>query len=348
MKVRSPAEQLTVIERSLQVIVRCGTALLSVKSTQAASSSLGADDLLPLFIYVLVRAQLHCITAIVACMTDWAESRSLAHGQLDYCLTTMKMAVNALEETNVDQLLAGQANSTKNYRMTVVVPSTTPTKHRRGTGAVWRKFGLAPSEALVAEYNCSDGLLTRGKLYITSHHVCFDALIFGDHRDVIAMSNIATVVKTKFTMFDNSLEIRTLDGKTHSFVNFFSRDEAYTDIISQARRVSVDLAGSVRLSAAKLKELYTAMRHPDNGVRVSDHRWMLTVKRACFPGQDVVTFITQYLGCARDAAVLIAQDLIDHDGIRSVYDEGSTTFHDSSDLFRFPEIAPEELMLKEN
>jgi len=114
----------------------------------------GADDLLPLFIYIFVRSQISHPTAAVACMSDWAEARRIAMGQLDYCLTTFQLAVSFIEDVSVDELLENRAvNRQWTQRFSVnpmsPLPLTSPSKNKRGVATIWKKFKLPPSESLI-------------------------------------------------------------------------------------------------------------------------------------------------------------------------------------------------------
>lgn len=51
----------------------------------------GADDLVPLFIWTLVRARPSHLVSVTAAMGRWSDARGVALGQLGWCLATLQV-----------------------------------------------------------------------------------------------------------------------------------------------------------------------------------------------------------------------------------------------------------------
>lgn len=127
----------------------------------------GADDLLPLFIYCLSRAQIPHVAALVACVMDWSSMRGVALGQLGYCTATLQTAAEFIVATGVDELLAGNGHSSLvtaalNQRLTTpatgrtraesteVEPHAAAERRPAHTMVITQRFGISPTEKLVA------------------------------------------------------------------------------------------------------------------------------------------------------------------------------------------------------
>ncbi|KAG2174239.1 hypothetical protein INT43_004260, partial [Umbelopsis isabellina] len=79
-------------------------------------------------------------------------------------------------------------------------------------------------------YGCAlqKEILVQGRIYISEHHICFNANIFGWVTNlVLAFSEVVSIEKKMTAMFiPNGILICTLHAK-HSFASFLSRDMAY-------------------------------------------------------------------------------------------------------------------------
>ncbi|CAG8464187.1 22259_t:CDS:10 [Gigaspora rosea] len=83
---------------------------------------------------------------------------------------------------------------------------------------------------LINDYGCAlqREILVQGRIYVSAHHVCFNANIFGWVTNlVIAFSDIVSIEK-KVTAFviPNAIQISTLHAR-HFFTSFLSRDTAF-------------------------------------------------------------------------------------------------------------------------
>ncbi|KAJ2956728.1 hypothetical protein NQZ79_g7466 [Umbelopsis isabellina] len=83
---------------------------------------------------------------------------------------------------------------------------------------------------LSLDYGCAlqKEILVQGRIYISEHHICFNANIFGWVTNlVLAFSEVVSIEKKMTAMFiPNGIQICTLHAK-HSFASFLSRDMAY-------------------------------------------------------------------------------------------------------------------------
>lgn len=134
-----PMQQILCIERTLHAVVAAVEACQQANATASGASTVavcvlppspplslfvylsialylalsdvfcsGADDLVPLFIYVLVRSRPQHLASIALVAQSWADERGVALGQLGWCLATLQTAVEFLFKTSVEDLLHGR------------------------------------------------------------------------------------------------------------------------------------------------------------------------------------------------------------------------------------------------
>ncbi|XP_064031064.1 GRAM domain-containing protein 2A-like isoform X7 [Pogoniulus pusillus] len=97
-------------------------------------------------------------------------------------------------------------------------PSPSLTKH---TASYHKAFGeLAKQEALLACFSCAwqREMPYRGRLYISSHHICFhSSLLLKDIKVVVPVASISALKKTNMALLvPNALSIRTAEGEKTS------------------------------------------------------------------------------------------------------------------------------------
>ncbi|KAI9493531.1 GRAM domain-containing protein [Zychaea mexicana] len=85
-------------------------------------------------------------------------------------------------------------------------------------------------DPLIEFYKCAlhKEILLQGHIYITEHHLCFNANIFGWVTNlVIAFSEITSIEKRMTAMIiPNGIQVSTIHAK-HVFASFMSRDMAF-------------------------------------------------------------------------------------------------------------------------
>ncbi|XP_037240478.1 GRAM domain-containing protein 2A-like isoform X2 [Falco rusticolus] len=102
-------------------------------------------------------------------------------------------------------------------------------KHATG----YRKaFGeLAEREALLACFSCAwqKEVPYHGRLYISSHHICFHAsLLLKDIKVVVPIASVSTLKKANTALLvPNALSIRTASGEKFLFVLLRQREATY-------------------------------------------------------------------------------------------------------------------------
>ncbi|XP_055662824.1 GRAM domain-containing protein 2A-like isoform X2 [Falco peregrinus] len=108
-------------------------------------------------------------------------------------------------------------------------PSPLLSKHAAG----YRKaFGeLAEREALLACFSCAwqKEVPYHGRLYISSHHICFHAsLLLKDIKVVVPIASVSTLKKANTALLvPNALSIRTARGEKFLFVLLRQREATY-------------------------------------------------------------------------------------------------------------------------
>ncbi|XP_056194521.1 uncharacterized protein LOC130149195 isoform X1 [Falco biarmicus] len=108
-------------------------------------------------------------------------------------------------------------------------PSPLLSKHAAG----YRKaFGeLAEREALLACFSCAwqKEVPYHGRLYISSHHICFHAsLLLKDIKVVVPIASVSTLKKANTALLvPNALSIRTASGEKFLFVLLRQREATY-------------------------------------------------------------------------------------------------------------------------
>ncbi|KAJ3141995.1 hypothetical protein HK100_004173 [Physocladia obscura] len=95
---------------------------------------------------------------------------------------------------------------------------------------------IESSENLVEDYSCAwqRDILVQGKMYLTAHHMCFHANIFGwSHHLILDFDDVISIEKKSIGGFiPNSIEFCTIVGQKHYFASFLARDTSY-DIITK-------------------------------------------------------------------------------------------------------------------
>ncbi|KAI8376028.1 uncharacterized protein BYT42DRAFT_614815 [Radiomyces spectabilis] len=90
------------------------------------------------------------------------------------------------------------------------------------------------NDALIEDYKCAlqKEILLQGHIYVSQHHLCFKANIFGWVTNlVIAFSEITSIEKRMTAkIIPNGIQIATANAK-HIFASFLSRDHAYDQMI---------------------------------------------------------------------------------------------------------------------
>ena len=96
---RTPSDKAKVLLEACEEVVKCATRALRLRASAlapaarslAAPSSLGADDLLPLVVYVVVRSGIYSLPAELAYVCDFLRA-GLIHGQEGYALVSLQCA----------------------------------------------------------------------------------------------------------------------------------------------------------------------------------------------------------------------------------------------------------------
>ncbi|KAI8888652.1 GRAM-domain-containing protein [Backusella circina FSU 941] len=90
------------------------------------------------------------------------------------------------------------------------------------------------TERLIDDYGCAlqKEILLQGRIYISEHHICFNANIFGWITNlVIAFGDIEDIEKRSTAIFiPNAILISTASSK-HFFASFLSRDQAFDQMV---------------------------------------------------------------------------------------------------------------------
>ncbi|XP_064031063.1 GRAM domain-containing protein 2A-like isoform X6 [Pogoniulus pusillus] len=118
-------------------------------------------------------------------------------------------------------------------------PSPSLTKH---TASYHKAFGeLAKQEALLACFSCAwqREMPYRGRLYISSHHICFhSSLLLKDIKVVVPVASISALKKTNMALLvPNALSIRTAEGEKFLFVSLRQREATYQLLKSVCRQL---------------------------------------------------------------------------------------------------------------
>ncbi|KAI0035791.1 hypothetical protein K488DRAFT_42561 [Vararia minispora EC-137] len=108
-------------------------------------------------------------------------------------------------------------------------------------------FATVPEgEYLIEDYGCAlqRDILIQGRLYISEHHICFHANIFGWVTDVIIPIYEIVALEKKMTAFviPNAIQITTRTAK-YTFASFLARDTVY-DVIDNIRKLERSDVGS--------------------------------------------------------------------------------------------------------
>ncbi|KAG0216243.1 hypothetical protein BGX28_004608 [Mortierella sp. GBA30] len=103
-------------------------------------------------------------------------------------------------------------------------------------------------EKLIEDYGCAlqKEILVQGRLYISEHHVCFNANIFGWVTNLVIAFSEITAIEKRLTAFviPNAISIiTTTNTKGHFFASFLSRDAAH-DLLMAAWRKSFPCAAN--------------------------------------------------------------------------------------------------------
>jgi ankyrin repeat protein len=99
-------------------------------------------------------------------------------------------------------------------------------------------FNLAPGELLIDTFNCALNknkiLLLQGKLYLSSHFICFYSNILGSETNIIIPANkIKDIQLAKLALvIPNSIKIILLDRTEYFFTSFINRQSAYESLLA--------------------------------------------------------------------------------------------------------------------
>ncbi|CAO3594753.1 unnamed protein product [Absidia cylindrospora] len=111
---------------------------------------------------------------------------------------------------------------------------------------------------LIEDYGCAlqKEILLQGRIYITQHHLCFNANIFGWITNlVIAFTDIVEIEKRTTAIFiPNAISISTHQSK-HFFASFLSREQAHEQMVAiwgqaQQQMSSITMDASLKGSTA--------------------------------------------------------------------------------------------------
>ncbi|GAN10517.1 hypothetical protein MAM1_0364c10058 [Mucor ambiguus] len=116
---------------------------------------------------------------------------------------------------------------------TVALPNTTRFANDKRNNDFHALFRSVPDqERLIDDYGCAlqKEILLQGRVYISEHHLCFNANIFGWITNlVIAFADIEDIEKRSTAIFiPNAILISTCSSKVASFL---SRDQAYDQMV---------------------------------------------------------------------------------------------------------------------
>ncbi|KAF1803564.1 GRAM domain-containing protein [Mucor lusitanicus] len=118
---------------------------------------------------------------------------------------------------------------------TVALPNTTRFANDKRNNDFHSLFRSVPDqERLIDDYGCAlqKEILLQGRVYISEHHLCFNANIFGWITNlVIAFADIEDIEKRSTAIFiPNAILISTCSSK-HFLASFLSRDQAYDQMV---------------------------------------------------------------------------------------------------------------------
>ncbi|EPB91494.1 hypothetical protein HMPREF1544_01625 [Mucor circinelloides 1006PhL] len=118
---------------------------------------------------------------------------------------------------------------------TVALPNTTRFANDKRNNDFHALFRSVPDqERLIDDYGCAlqKEILLQGRVYISEHHLCFNANIFGWITNlVIAFADIEDIEKRSTAIFiPNAILISTCSSK-HFLASFLSRDQAYDQMV---------------------------------------------------------------------------------------------------------------------
>ncbi|GAA98625.1 uncharacterized protein L969DRAFT_88384 [Mixia osmundae IAM 14324] len=99
---------------------------------------------------------------------------------------------------------------------------------------------IPEDDYLIEDYGCAlqRDILIQGRLYISEHHLCFNANIFGWVTTLVVPFTEVVTIEKRMTAFviPNAVQVATLHAK-HIFASFLSRDTTY-DLVTNIWRIS--------------------------------------------------------------------------------------------------------------
>ncbi|ORZ22511.1 hypothetical protein BCR42DRAFT_170034 [Absidia repens] len=123
-------------------------------------------------------------------------------------------------------------------------------KRNRDFHALFKSIPL--DDNLIEDYGCAlqKEILLQGRIYITQHHLCFNANIFGWITNlVIAFTDIVEIEKRTTAIFiPNAISISTHQSK-HFFASFLSREQAHEQMVTIWRHAQQQLS-SITMDAS--------------------------------------------------------------------------------------------------
>ncbi|KAI9485166.1 MAG: GRAM domain-containing protein [Benjaminiella poitrasii] len=110
-------------------------------------------------------------------------------------------------------------------------------------------------EKLIDDYGCAlqKDILVQGRLYISEHYICFNANIFGwvtnltiEFADIESIEKKATAI-----FFSNAISILTRSSSKYLFASFFSRDQAYDQMVTFWKASHANASNMVRTTSRR-------------------------------------------------------------------------------------------------
>ncbi|ORY41918.1 hypothetical protein BCR33DRAFT_851940 [Rhizoclosmatium globosum] len=131
---------------------------------------------------------------------------------------------------------ASERSSTTSATATIsVTPAPANTKRNKDFHDLFPD--IPEEELLLEDWSCAwqREVLIQGRMYLTDHHICFNANIFGwTHSLVLDLDDIVSVEKKSIAGFiPNSIEVSSMLGQKYYFASFIARDATFEYITRQ-------------------------------------------------------------------------------------------------------------------
>lgn len=110
------------------------------------------------------------------------------------------------------------------------------------------------TEQRIDDFNCAlaDDKLYQGYMYVTSERILFthSSIFFGNVQKEIHYSNMHSISMSKYLkIFDNSIEIKTLDSKSYFFTSYLSRNKCFK-LLANLFKQYVDKENTLKRNAS--------------------------------------------------------------------------------------------------